>query len=183
MRAGTNHMAQLNAVRPSFTISGIMIDQERLKSFPVTISDFTRTGCRVAFNGPLALPDSVAIATNASEDLIPGRIVEQTSDTARIEFVWEQLRKEKRREPRRDVMINAFVSDGTPETKLKGLITNASKSGCRIDGAGLERLPDEISISIPSLDRLVPGRIVWRQRATIGVELVWRYASRAAVAY
>lgn len=174
-------MGQSSAVRASFTISGILIDQERLKSVPVTISDFTRTGCRVTFAGPLALPESVAIVTKASDDLIPGRVVEQASDTARIEFVWEQLRREKRREPRRDVLINAFVGDGTPETKLKGLITNASKSGCRIDGAGLERLPDEITISIPSLDRLLPGRIVWRQRATIGVELIWRYASRAAL--
>ena len=63
-------------------------------------------------------------------------------------------------------------------TTVAGTIVNASRSGCRIEGPGVDRLVTEIDIELPSMAKPLRGRIVWRKTDVIGVELVWQYASR-----
>jgi len=155
---------------------GILIDQARFKSYPVQIAQFSDNGCLIGFVEKPELPENVAILTKAADGLIPGRIVEDLPEWTRVEFVWERARREKRSEPRRDVLIPAMIRSAGAWTTVAATIMNASRSGCRIEGPGVDRLATEIDIELPSMAKPIRGRVVWRKPDTIGVELVWQYA-------
>lgn len=157
---------------------GILIDQSRLISYPIHISQFSDEGCLVGFAEKPELPESVAILTKTTDGLIPGRIVEDLPEGTKVEFVWERARREKRAEPRRDVHIPAMIRNAGTWTTVAGTIVNASRSGCRIEGPGVDRLAVEIDIELPSMAKPLRGRIVWRKMDVIGVELVWQYANQ-----
>ena len=98
---------------------------------------------------------------------------------AQVSFeVPQELPNEKRRETRRPVFITAIVCGKTSAVSERCRVVNASKSGCRLEGDRINRLPADIEISIPGLDLPINGKIVWRKDNQAGVKLIWPFEDR-----
>lgn len=78
---------------------------------------------------------------------------------------------EKRAAPRQAVYRNAEVilSDGSA---IECVAKNVSGKGCKIVGAGVENLPDEIQFRLEAGGALRMAAVRWREHGEAGVEFV-----------
>ena len=79
---------------------------------------------------------------------------------------------ERRKEPRKRVLMHAFVSDREDIVDLKCMIRDISKGGCRIASSYIQDLPRIIDILPEGFDKPLTGRIVWRNSKMAGVQFL-----------
>lgn len=155
----------------------LIIDLGSLYCCEATVVDFNENGCRLSSAEVGRFTDAVAIRQRDSDKVIRGWVRAVLNDTVEISFTKEEvLGQEKRKEARRAVHIPAKISARGGNRFIACVISNAGRSGCRVEAEGLTRLPDSISIHIPALDLPVPGEIVWRQAGSAGIRLDWSFA-------
>lgn len=79
---------------------------------------------------------------------------------------------ERRKEPRKKVLIHAFVSDFDDTVDLKCVIRDISKGGCRIASSYVQDLPRLVKITPEGFEKPMVGKIVWRNSKFAGVQFV-----------
>ncbi len=171
--------------RPAFAtkkdpgISAQIVDLADMSSFEASVRDLSERGCLIVSDKVDLLRDEIGLRLSGVEKLIHGNIVARGENRAQISFrLGSEKPVEKRREPRRPVLITAVVCGRTSSVSMKCLIVDASKSGCRLEGDRLDRLPEEIEISIPSMSTPIVGQIVWRRDDKAGVRLSWAFGEQ-----
>jgi hypothetical protein len=157
-------------------ISALVVDLADMSCFEATAYDLSEKGCWIASDKIDLLKEEVGLRLAGFDKLVRGSVVAYGDREARISF---RIRKkepgEKRREIRRQVWITTIVCGKTNAATMKCRIVDASKSGCRLEGDKLDRLPREVEISIPGLDLPISGLIVWRKNNQAGVKLDWPF--------
>ncbi|MHA7774163.1 PilZ domain-containing protein [Roseibium sp. M-1] len=157
-------------------ISALVVDLADMSCFEATAYGLTEKGCWIASDKVDLLKEEVGLRLAGFEKLIRGTVVAYGDQEAQISFqIKKQEPGEKRREIRRQVWITTIVCGKTNAASMKCRIVDASKSGCRLEGDKLDKLPDEIEISIPGLDLPIKGAIVWRKNNQAGVKLDWPF--------
>lgn len=79
---------------------------------------------------------------------------------------------EKRLERRRSVFMQASVSAMDGSKIVNCSIQDTSRLGCKIISDELDRIPDELVLSIRGLGETFVGRVVWRDGSMAGIEFV-----------
>ena len=79
---------------------------------------------------------------------------------------------ERRIERRRRVFLQASVSamDGSQIANCS--IQDTSRTGCKIISDELDRIPDELVLSIHGLGETFIGRVMWRDADMAGIEFI-----------
>lgn len=160
----------------------LVVDLEGLRCVEATASDLSAAGCCIVANTLYQVDQVIGLRVNGLEKMIKGRISSVVGDQAHVVFEFggeEPL--EKRKEVRRQVQIQAMVSDRSEIEKIKCIISDASKSGCKLESSFLDAVPDQVLLRIAGLDLPVQGEIVWRGPKCAGVKLLWQFSSSKEV--
>jgi len=51
-------------------------------------------------------------------------------------------------------------------------IQDTSRTGCKIISDDIDKIPDELVLSIRGLDETFVGRVIWREKDMIGIEFL-----------
>ncbi|WP_422375124.1 PilZ domain-containing protein [Roseibium sp.] len=164
------------AVGAKKSVTALVVDLADMSCFEATLYDLSEEGCWIASDKVDLLKEEVGLRIAGFDKLIRGTVVAYGDREAQVSFVIKKDEPgEKRREIRRAVWISAIVSGQAHPITMKCQIVDASKSGCRLEGETLDRLPEAIEISIPGLDLPVNGVIVWRKNGQAGIQLNWPF--------
>ncbi len=157
-------------------ISALVVDLADMSCFEATAYDLTEKGCWIASDRVDLLKEEVGLRLAGFDKLVRGTVIAYGDQQAQISFQTKQETSgEKRREIRRQVWITAIVCGKTNPATMRCRIVDASRSGCRLEGDKLDRLPDDIEVSIPGLDLPISAEIVWRKNNQAGVRLSWPF--------
>lgn len=161
------------------TLAVLIVDLERLLCIEGSASGFNGTNCTIVTPRVGELSETIGLRVDGVDTMIKGRIIDLLEGEARVLFDFGEGNNsgEKRRERRRAVHIPAQASDCAGATSINCIISNASKNGCRLEGRGVDTLPDEISLRIAGLDLPVRGGIAWRGPDCAGVQLLWQFSN------
>lgn len=160
----------------------LVVDLEGLRCVEATASDFNATGCCITAKTHYSVEQVIGLRVNGLEKMIKGRISNIVGDEAHVVFEFgSEEPLEKRKEIRRQVHIHAMVSDRSEIETIKCIISDASKSGCKLESDYLDVIPDQILLRIAGLDLPVQGAIVWRGSNCAGVKLLWQFSSSKEV--
>ncbi len=156
----------------------LVLDLDTLDCEETLASGFCKKGCRVQSSRLTYLGKTVGIRRAGFDRMIRGRVEKIEDGEVYVSFQFADTpQQEKRHERRRKVFIPAWVSGRQSENGQRCDIIDASHSGCRLESAGIERLPDEIKLQIGGLDMPVNGQIVWRGSGLAGVKLTWQFSN------
>ena len=155
----------------------LVVDLNQLSCIDAKVYGLTEKGCTVVCEQVHLLKDEIGLRLKDVKTMLRGKVVSHSGNVAQISFSSEKSEPvEKRRETRRRVLITAVVCSRVGRETLRCHIVDASKSGCRLESDQLDKLPDEIEISIPKLDLPLVGTIVWRSGEHAGVSLNWPFS-------
>ena len=156
------------------TVSALAVDFSDMSCFEVAAYDLTETGCWISSDKVYLLKDEFGLRLSGTDKLVRGTIVAFSDTAAQVSFLAQSVKEdERRREPRRPVLITAILSSPINPRTMKCKIVDASKSGCRLESDKLADFPDQVELSIPGLDLPIAGKIVWRANEQAGVRLAW----------
>lgn len=159
----------------------VVSDPNRLCNIDCLVRDASLSGCKIVSSLVADLPDEVRVQILGLPTAIQGRIVWRDARMAGVRFVWDAPKDLDRRGDRRvTTQFPVAVSDRDRRRTVRGLIGDASASGCRIELDQLALLPDEIWLRVEGLTGEIRGRIVWRKGREAGVRLLWSADSRLA---
>jgi hypothetical protein len=161
------------------TLAVLIVDLERLLCIEGSASGFNGTNCTIVSPRVSELSETIGLRVDGVDMMIKGRIIDLLDGEAKVLFDFGDGKSsgEKRRERRRAVHIPAQVSDCGGAASFNCIISNASKNGCRLEGRGVDSLPDIISLRIAGLDLPVRGNIAWRGPDCVGVQLLWQFSN------
>ncbi|WP_428674997.1 PilZ domain-containing protein [Roseibium sp.] len=172
----SNHIMAIDA---KINAPALVVDLADMSCFEVSARDLTERGCWIVSDKVDLLKEEIGLRVEGFDRLIRGTVIAYGDKEAQISFeVAQDMPPEKRREIRRPVFITAIVCGKTSPVSERCRIVDASRSGCRLEGDRIDRLPSEIEISIPELDLPIDGTIVWRRDNHAGVKLNWSFESR-----
>jgi hypothetical protein len=164
------------AIDTDNSIAALVVDLADMSCFEAVVYDLTEQGCWIASDKVDLLKEEVGLRIAGFNKLIRATVVAYGDQEAQLSFQFKREEPgEKREEIRRPVWITAVICGKTHPITMKCRIVDASKSGCRLEGDALERLPDDVEISIPGLDLPINGAIVWRRQGQAGVRLQWPF--------
>jgi len=164
------------AMEADNSIAALVVDLADMSCFEATAYDLSEQGCWIVSDKIDLLKEEVGLRIAGFDKLIRGTVIAYGDREAQISFrIKREEPGEKRREIRRPVWITAIVCGKTNPITMKCRVVDASRSGCRLEGDTVDRLPDAIEISIPSLDLPINGSIVWRKNGQAGVQLNWPF--------
>ncbi|MEO0980301.1 MAG: PilZ domain-containing protein [Pseudomonadota bacterium] len=157
-------------------VTALVVDLADMSCFEASAIDLNDTGCWIVSDKVDLLKKEVGLRLAGYDKLVRGTVIAYGDNEARVSFLADdQSTAEKRREVRRSVWISTVVSGKTSPFILKCRIIDASRSGCRLEADGLDRLPQDIEISIPGLDMPIAAKIIWRKDGQAGVRLNWPF--------
>ncbi|MES0880094.1 PilZ domain-containing protein [Roseibium sp. SCP14] len=161
-------------------VSALIVDLADMSCFDAVVHDLSDRGCRIVSAKTDLTGKEVGLRFPGIDMLVRGWVTAYGDNEARVSFKGGKVKPaEKRREIRRPVWISAVVSGQTNPITMKCRIVDASKSGCRLEGDKLDRLPEHIHISIPGLDLPIKSVMVWRNGNQAGVKLDWPFEPEA----
>lgn len=164
------------AENTNISVTALAVDLADMSCLEVSVQDLTDDGCWIISDKIDLLKESIGLRLEGRDRLVRGNIVAYGDSEAQISFKVEfEEPTEKRQEIRRPVWITSIVCGRSNPVSMKCRIVDASRSGCRLEGDKLDRLPAEIDVSIPGLDLPIPGEIVWRGNNQAGVRLDWPF--------
>lgn len=158
------------------SISALVVDLADMSCFEATAYELTEKGCWIASDKVDTLKEEIGLRLDGFDKLLRGSIIAYGDNEVQVAFnLQKEEPSERRREIRRPVWITAFVYGRTNNAAVKCRVVDASLSGCRLEGDKLDRLPDDVEITIPDLDLPIKARIVWRKQNQAGVSLNWPF--------
>ncbi|MEJ8474781.1 PilZ domain-containing protein [Roseibium algae] len=153
----------------------LVVDFDNLICVNGTVSNVNEWGCSLASEQINELSKNIAIRVDEGRKLTKATLTAVKGGVAAIVFPKQDTARvqDKRREQRNEVSIKATVSDRKKVTEISGLIVDAGRNGCRIKAKGLESLPDEILLQLPSLENPVLAEFAWRNSSSGGIRIIW----------
>lgn len=165
---------QLRDQEMESAIPVLALDLDTLKCVQASAVNFSDWGCKLVGPGLSVLRTAIAIKIDDADEFQRGKITGRKADYVTIVFQQDvKVSREKRSEPRYPVTVAAKVYDLARTMEISCVITDASKSGCRIEGARLDTLPDEILVFVDNFDTPVRGQIAWKKEDSAGLRLNW----------
>ena len=79
---------------------------------------------------------------------------------------------DRRQEPRKKVILHAFISDRAGEVDVKCVIREISKNGCRIATTFVENLPRIVQVIPEGFENPITGKIIWRTSKIAGIQFI-----------
>nr|WP_319386117.1 PilZ domain-containing protein [uncultured Roseibium sp.] len=170
-------MTDTSAVRfAENCVAALVVDLGDMSCFEASAIDLNDTGCWIVSDKIDLLKKEVGLRLAGNNKLVRGTVTAYADNEAWVSFLADdRATAEKRREVRRSVWISTVVSGKTSPFIVKSRIIDASRSGCRLEADGLDRLPQDIEISIPGLDMPIAAKIIWRRNGQAGVRLNWPF--------
>lgn len=166
----------------SNVIAATIIDWERLNRVEALIHDINTAHCYIVTDRAQALSPSIGVRIKDQTDLIKACITWRKQHLAGIKFIGEtQEQPDNRKEMRYKVSVPVVVSDKDAGLSIRGMIRNASASGCGIEADNLDQLGDDILVWFKTLGMQVKGRIVWRRGNWAGIKLLWEFAKKPPI--
>ncbi|WP_417672247.1 PilZ domain-containing protein [Roseibium sp.] len=157
----------------------LALDLDSLKCVEAKAVNFSDWGCKVIGAGLGILNNNIGLKLEDEGEFQRGRVTGRKTDYVTVVFQRDvKPSSEKRAEPRYPVTVAAKVSDLGRSFQLSCVITDASRSGCRIEGKNLQRLPDELLVYVEGFDRPVRGQAVWKEETSAGLRLNWDGAKK-----
>jgi len=80
-------------------------------------------------------------------------------------------KNDKRFETRHKAHIPAFISNLDETFQLRCIIRDVSEHGCQLVASRTHEIPDEFHLTPAGFDEPLNGRVMWRDRKTIGAVL------------
>lgn len=161
-------------------VPALVVDLAGMACFEALVYDFSDKGCKVVSDQIDLLKDEIGLRIKDFDKMLRGTVIGFSDDEAHVSFDEKTDEPgEKRREIRRPVYISTIVCSRISTATFKCHIVDASKSGCRLEGDNIAKLPDVIDIAIPGLDLPVGGIIVWRNKYQAGVQLKWPFKEKS----
>ncbi|MFD1696331.1 PilZ domain-containing protein [Roseibium aestuarii] len=155
----------------------LALDLDSLKCAQVTASNFSDWGCCLVGADVGVLNRNIAVKIDDADEFLRGRVTGRKKNYVTVLFLRELgTQHEKRAEKRYAMTAAARVCDMARKSEIKCVITDASKSGCRIEGEGLESLPDEVLVFVQTFDQPVRGTVAWKTKSSAGLRLFWNGA-------
>lgn len=160
-------------------ISALALDLESLKCIETKAVNFSDWGCKLVGPGLGILRSNIGLKLDDADEFQRGRITGQKPGYVTVVFQRDvKPSSEKRSEPRYPVTVAAKVSDLGRKAHLTCVITDASRSGCRIEGEGVGSLPDDLLVFVEGFDQPVRGQIAWKEDRSAGLRLNWNGARK-----
>ncbi len=78
---------------------------------------------------------------------------------------------DKRVEPRRKAHIPAFISNLDETFQMRCIIRDVSEHGCQLVASRVHEIPDEFHLTPVGFEEPLSGRVMWRDRKTMGAVL------------
>jgi hypothetical protein len=170
-------VSQTNARELENAIPVLALDLDSLKCVETLAVNFSDWGCKLVGEGLGVLSKNIALKLEDADEFQKGKVTGHKAGYVTIIFSQEDSRaKEKRAEPRYPVTVAAKVQDLGRSFELACVVTDASRSGCRIEGEGVGRLPEDLLVYIDGFDRPVRGQIAWKTETSAGLRLNWNGA-------
>ncbi|MCW2306025.1 PilZ domain-containing protein [Rhodobium gokarnense] len=161
--------------------SARVIDRERLISVEAKVHSFRRTGCVLETRDNSDVPDYLSLHFNNLDQLIGACVTWRRGKMTGVDFETGSLpENDLRQEARVPVNMPAVVKDPTGDWKASCVITDASRSGCRLRSDKAMSFPIDVQVNIEAVDRPIGGKVVWRRKNQIGVALSWNERRPAA---
>ncbi len=79
---------------------------------------------------------------------------------------------DRRQEPRKKVILHAFISDRGGDVDVKCVIREISKNGCRIATTYVDHLPRIVQVIPEGFENPITGKIIWRTSKVAGIEFI-----------
>lgn len=152
----------------------LVVDLESLKCVQALAVNFSDWGCKLIGPELGVLNKNIGIRLEGDEEFVRGRITGKKLDHASVVFDQEENgSRDKRREKRYPVTVPAILTDLSRKQNFPCTITNASRTGCRVDGQGLKNLPADILLCVESFGAPVVGQVMWKNSTSAGLTLNW----------
>ncbi|SHM30532.1 PilZ domain-containing protein [Roseibium suaedae] len=157
-----------------------VIDLESLNCIQALAVNFSDWGCKLMGPELGVLNKNIGIRLEGDDGFLRGKITGKKSDYATVVFdPDENSNRDKRRETRHPVTVEAVLTDLSRKHSFPCTITNASRSGCRVDGEGLMDLPSEVLLCVKSFGAPVVGQVMWKNATCAGMVLNWNSMRKA----
>ncbi|MBD8891386.1 PilZ domain-containing protein [Roseibium litorale] len=152
----------------------LVVDLESLKCVQALAVNFSDWGCKLLGPELGILNKNIGIRLEDDEEFVRGRVTGRKPDYATVVFDQEENgSRDKRREKRYPVTVPATLTDLSRKQSFPCTITNASRSGCRVDGQGLRDLPPDVLLCVDSFGAPVVGQVMWKNPTSAGLILNW----------
>lgn len=160
----------------------VVIDRERLHCVNATVRDFNKTGCQVVCDRLDEFPDQITLQIRGVEEMLLCDVVWRKDGVAGVNFGWTDASGDnKRQEERFKVHIPATIFNRSGKHHARCEISEASRSGCRIEINDMAEFydDDDVHIKIRTMRLPIKGKIIWRGDKCAGVKLHWKMAMKA----
>ncbi|MEJ8472689.1 PilZ domain-containing protein [Roseibium algae] len=155
----------------------LALDLVSLKCVQTKAVNFSDWGCKLVGEGLSVLTKNIALKLDDADEFQKGKITSHKSGYVTVVFSPEEHQaREKRSEPRFPVTVAAKVQDLGRSFELCCIVTDASRSGCRIEGEGIGHLPDDLLVYMDGFDKPVRGQVAWKTDTKAGLRLTWNGA-------
>ncbi|WP_417686497.1 PilZ domain-containing protein [Roseibium sp.] len=175
---------QLTARRSSareleHAIPVLALDLDSLKCVETKAVNFSDWGCKLVGPGLGVLRHNIALKLEGEDEFQRGRVTGHKTEYVTVVFQRDvKPSSEKRAEPRYPVTVAAKISDLARTMEISCVITDASRSGCRVEGEGLKKLTDDLLVYVDGFDRPVRGQVAWKEDRSAGLRLNWDGAKK-----
>ncbi|MEP4033373.1 PilZ domain-containing protein [Roseibium polysiphoniae] len=156
----------------------LALDLDSLKCVETKAVNFSDWGCKLVGEGLGILNKNIALKLEEEDEFQRGKVTGHKADYVTVLFQREVTPSmEKRGEPRYPVTVAARIRDLARKIEISCMITDASRSGCRVEGTDLSHLLDDLLVYVEGFERPVRGQVAWKEDLTAGLRLNWEGAS------
>lgn len=160
------------------TLKVLAVDLDSLKCVEASASNFSDWGCCLVGEGLSVLNRNIGVKLEGADEFTRGRVTGHKPGYLTVVFRPDtRPAHEKRTERRYAVTKMAEITDLGRTSSYKCVITDASRSGCRVEGQDLERLPNDVLVYVEKFERPVRGQVAWSTSTSAGLRLYWDGAS------
>ncbi|NVK34545.1 MAG: PilZ domain-containing protein [Rhodobacteraceae bacterium] len=153
----------------------LVLDLDSLKCVYSRAYNLSDWGCCLKSDGLGILGHNIALKLDGSEEFQSGKITGHKNGYVTVLFnnAERPASAEKRKEPRYAVTVPAKICDLGQKQFWTGVITDASQSGCRVEGEGFDKLPSNLLVFMDRFDKPVRGEVAWKNNGAAGLRLNW----------
>lgn len=163
------------AKKTAESVPVLLLDLKTLRCVKASANNLNKWGCRIVGDDLGTFGDNVAIKSEDSDVFQRARVTGHKSKylTLVLDTDTSSLGGDHRKEMRQMMSVEAKVSDLARSTYWPCVITDASRTGCRIEGEGFEKLPEKLLVFMDRFERPVLGELMWSDDRTAGMRLHW----------
>lgn len=156
----------------------LVLDLDSMKCVFARAHNMSDWGCQIIGDDLGVLGRNLALKLDGSDEFQRGTVTGHKSGYLTLVFKHEKMpvNAEKRKEPRYPVTVSAKVCDLSQNQTWTCVITDASQSGCRIEGQGFDTLPVELLVFMDRFEKPVRGQVAWKTETAAGMRLNWNGA-------